>query len=404
MRLRKETKGVLLMSLFIFLPSFIYVTANAPSMAYGVFGVSLIALWTLKFRISRFALNRPFFLFLLGTLFLQLIFLIYNNPSLKEIGSLVFLFLLAISAAALEFFLRQLEPEKILYHLRKLSLLIVMLGSLSLLHKFQFLGYQKFPKAVFPFSEPSHFVISTSAILFFNGFFLKSYGKIILILIIVVQALFYPSAIMLFLGIMMMIFYYVRKPGKFLFFGIIISTIGYLLLTQLGALSYFEDRLNFSEEASNITTLVYLQGWEDAYLALIETNGLGLGFQNMGTLEPGKYGKMIYQILGEYKNREDAGFLAAKIVGEFGLIGVGFILYYLHLMIRSSVTLFRFMKRRDYSSNLTIDIFAHSIIITFFLELFLRGYGYFSPGVFLFFVALFLICNRKIMPNYARPE
>ena len=396
----KEKIGVFLISLFIFLPSFIYVITKATSMAYGIFLACLITLWSLKFRISKNSLNQPFILILSGILLLQMIFLSFNNPSLKEIGSIIFLWILVVSAAAIELFIRRLQPEVLITNLRNLSVLIILLGIFSLFYKFPLLGYEKFSKSIFPFSEPSHYIISTSAILFSLGFFLKSIGKITLILLVIIQAILYPSVIMFSLAIMMMIFYYVRKPGIFIFFALGIGLLVYYLFTHVGEVSYFSDRLNFSEDSSNITTLVYMQGWEDAYKAFIETNGVGLGFQNMGDLEPGKYGKMIFQILGEYKNRKDAGFLAAKVVGELGIVGLAFLIFYLRLFIKSSQALFRFVKNQSYSQDVIIEIFAHSIIVSFFLELFLRGYGYFSPGSLPFLVAFFLVFNQKYQVVY----
>ncbi|MFT8211578.1 MAG: hypothetical protein ACMZI0_15200 [Symbiopectobacterium sp.] len=62
-------------------------------------------------------------------------------------------------------------------------------------------------------------------------------------------------------------------------------------------------------------------------MALFDTYGLGLGFQMAGTNGVGEYGYKIYVLSGMDLNRFDGGFLASKIVSEFGVIGVSPCLY-----------------------------------------------------------------------------
>lgn len=69
------------------------------------------------------------------------------------------------------------------------------------------------------------------------------------------------------------------------------------------AFQYFSSRLNFSADSSNMTTLVFLQGIDDAYRSLMNTSGLGLGFQMAGTDQPGIYGYTIAHISGSFLNR-----------------------------------------------------------------------------------------------------
>lgn len=404
MNFKIKNEGLLLISLFVFLPSFFYVSANASSMAFGIFAVCIVTILSLKIRFFRNAFASKFALILISVLVMQFVMLLFDNPSLKGIASIVFALVMVITAAIMEFYLVKLEGHQIISNFKKLSILIVFLGLASLVFRIQILGYDKFPKSIFPFAEPSHFLISVSAILFFTGFYLNPVWRIILIFSLSLQALLHPSLVMTLLVILMIIFYYLRKPFRFFVLSILMSVIAYLSLKYLGVISYFADRLDFSENSSNLTALIYMQGWEDAFRALMKTDGLGLGFQNMGMMEAGEYGKKIYNILGEYKNRKDAGFLAAKIIGEFGILGVGMIVFYLNQFRRSAMHLFRFMKYKIINSTNeyfeTYEIFAHAVIVTFFIELFARGYGYFSPGVFLLLVANFLLSRKKTNLDY----
>ena len=62
--------------------------------------------------------------------------------------------------------------------------------------------------------------------------------------------------------------------------------------------SYFTERFNFSEDSTSATSLVYMQGVDDAKNSLAMTYGLGLGFQMLGTQEPSIYSLPIAKILG----------------------------------------------------------------------------------------------------------
>jgi len=215
------------------------------------------------------------------------------------------------------------------------------------------------------------------------------------------MAIFYPSLILLLIALVMLLLYFFTSVTRVFLSMVLAGIIGVYLINNTEMLPYFTSRLNFTESDKNLTALVYLQGWQDMYTALYESHGFGLGFQKMGTLPPGEYGETIYQLAGEYKNRADGGFLASKIIGEFGIFGIILIHTYLYKFSNSLIYIIKYIKvqgpnktemMRKYPVSL---IFGHSVIVMFFIEIFGRGYGYFSPGVFLFFVAIFLTSFEK---------
>ena len=58
--------------------------------------------------------------------------------------------------------------------------------------------------------------------------------------------------------------------------------------------SYDVDFENYTPDQSNLSTLVFLWGYERAYKSTINTNGLGLGIQQMGIYgDQGKLKKLI---------------------------------------------------------------------------------------------------------------
>jgi hypothetical protein len=113
-----------------------------------------------------------------------------------------------------------------------------------------------------------------------------------------------------------------------------------------------------------------------------------LGFQLLGTQPRSEQSYIIERLAGIQLNREDGGFLAAKILAEFGILGAIFILYYLKISLEA----FGFLKKQiliiNNRQNLKHQLVA-VIIFAFSVELFVRGAGYFSSGVFLFIFALF---------------
>ena len=138
--------------------------------------------------------------------------------------------------------------------------------------------------------------------------------------------------------------------------------------------SYYLTRVVFWE-SSNLSALVYLQGWTDAWLGLNQNLGLGLGFQRMGTTEPSEISEKIYLMIGEYKNRADGSFLASKVIAEFGLLGVAAIGAYLRGVYKYA--------RNPGFLEVEQNRIAYGLYLAFFIELFVRGYGYFSPGIVL---------------------
>ena len=142
-------------------------------------------------------------------------------------------------------------------------------------------------------------------------------------------------------------------------------------------ISYFTERIDFYEGSNNLSALVYMQGWERLILALKTTYGMGVGLQNLSTVELGYFGTILVEIIGVEKNVNDGSFIAAKLIAEFGIIGVFFVIIYLKLAYDSSIQLIRYERlRRKHiflcDFNAPLFIFSHSVIVTYFFELFIN--------------------------------
>lgn len=385
--------------LFLFIPSFLQVALNISSMALGFsFCILLILLlFKNKLVLSTF-LNLTVMLFSFHFFITMIIFNDHSNE--KNILSflLIILCLYATNIFSLKFI--KIDNDSLLYFLRNICFILLLLVVFSLFYNIQFLGYDKYPKSVFPFSEPGHFALNIGAIFLFVGIYSTLYIRLILFFALLCVAIFLPSLLLLIISFVLLFFYFLTNIKRLIIVGIMFFIFIFILLNNYD-FSYFTDRLNFNSENNNLTALVYLQGWEDTIISFKETYGLGLGFQNMGIQSPGKYAEIIYSITGMYKNRTDGGCLANKVISELGVLGLLLIFLYLYKFLKSIKFIIDFINKNNNCENnhkkilqnkyKAVYVFSHTIIIMFFIELFARGNGYFSTGVFLLILAFFVI-------------
>jgi len=132
-------------------------------------------------------------------------------------------------------------------------------------------------------------------------------------------------------------------------------------------------------EFVSTSTLVWLKGWHLAYLNLMETFGLGIGFQQLGYA--GAYSMISESIrsstIGHVDlNVYDGGSLAAKMISEMGLLALGFLIY--------SLGIFCLYVRQVVQLN----YFWMACFVGGLFELYIRGYGYFTLN----FVAYLAAC------------
>ncbi len=380
-----------------------YVSLHLSSLSVGL-AISLTMIWFTRRDIKLKKLNNnKLIVFAIFFLIHYLLTMFFNQniTLIKYFFSFLFVLFLLISAFVLSDELSKLQDENVIHILKIISSTILFFGILSLVVNVNFLNYSNYGKSIFPFAEPSHYVLAMSGILLATGFYLSSIQKIFLLGIITTFIVLYQSVLMLMFLFLVIFSYYTVNITKSIMTVSILSVLIFIFLNNSEDASYYLDRLNFSNENHNLTSLVYIQGWSDAYNSFFNTGGIGLGFQNMGMQKPNEISELIYTLSGEYKNRKDGGFLMAKIIGEFGFLGLLVIFFYIIQLfksisyLRSFVIYKAFGKSRDIYFPVKL-IFAHSVIFAFCIEMFARGYGYFSPGVFLVIVAFFLIQKNKI--------
>ena len=244
-----------------------------------------------------------------------------------------------------------------------------------------FIGYQPPspldpPRPAFPFTEPSHFAL-TAAPFVIDGCLRQTLWKRIGWLLVWLGIGFINQSLSLMVATS--IAAVVCLPIAYALTGVAIAAIVAAGLD----LQYYADRLDLSENSSNLSSLVYQQGWELLREGFTYSRGWGIGFQQLGFAPLNvPTSDIIYRILSDDTNLRDGSFLAAKLISEFGVFGVALIAAFMVVAVRWALYL-RVMVREPRRAQDANVRFAASMVCAFMTEMFIRDLGYFSGTVVL---------------------
>ena len=245
-------------------------------------------------------------------------------------------------------------------------------------------------KSMILFTEPSHFAFVYLPFLLYKVYSSTKNKKLIHLALALVLTISIEN-LTLFVGICLTVILVFWK-NKRIIVGIVCAGFVAIKLASLANfIAYFIARLQITSDITNLTTLVWLSGWERAYLALINSYGLGVGFQQMGIVgEIGKYMYSMFVILGgKYLNLFDGGSTGAKLIAELGILGIILVIIYIIFFVRITKA---FAGKKIYNN---IELFFMSIYIMFSIQIFIRGIGYFSPSSFMFLVSIYWIAFKR---------
>lgn len=261
---------------------------------------------------------------------------------------------------------------------------------LGFLFSFAYSNGLLYRKMLFFFYEPSHYalVFSPFIIYIFSSEKNLIYTAFIFIILLFLGVLL--KNLVFFIILLIVLFMRFRTAFfRFAIFPIIIfCSLFYIINTDSEFANYFSERLVFNSDSENLSLLVYLSGFERIYLSLIESYGLGFGFQQMGLVGPtGVFQESLDMLNANGLNIEDGSFLASKIIFEFGIFGIVTIFIFIFKLIG-------IINEFDFVDTNRIK-FVYSTYISFFVYLFIRGGGYFMPMVPMFLVSIFFIFRKK---------
>lgn len=376
-----------LWGLWLIAPMFQYFYLTESFFAGTMFIVISFVLIYFILNISKLKIIKKtflmFFILFFSFLILQIIisYSIFSQETnfTRGLSSLFSLFIFIIGAYFFSELISHVGADEFGKALLYLYIAMFCVGFLSFIEPIQ----RAYGYSVFPFTEPSHYGIFLLGPLFYVC---SIYGrfKIYFLITTIIIALIMQSLTTI-VGVTLFIFASYRIQSA------LIVGIGIALAYNYLDLSYYTGRLNFSKQSDNLSTLVFLQGWELMYEGLKKSYGFGIGFQQLGEVNiKTSVGDLIYALQKKDANIRDAGLTAAKLVCETGYFGIIIIIIYLKYFISAFI---KFGKTSFLKQN-KIIIFANCFLLSYFIELFVRGFGYFDGTTFMAFVSVFVLNNN----------
>mgnify|MGYP001294093112 FL=1 len=382
----------------------------AKSLSLGLFSFCLIySFYFVRFLPSLQFLPRSLCVSILLLILYSVIQLVYFKEfavkqlvsmefALKPLVSAPILFFIFITSCLSAVAFSKMNNDALYKAILAVFKILILVAIFNIIFQVNFLNYIHYP-SLFPFTEPSQFAQFFGTIATISFVLQKTLALRILIgSLVFCVALAIPSVTLMVYAFLLFILTIKARLADIILSILLIALTIYTVIS----IPYFTDRLIISQSSDNLSALVYLQGITDVIYSLKSTSYLGLGFQSLGTQPPSEISAIIEEIAGAQLNREDGGFLAAKILSEFGVLGAIFIIYYMRIGFKA----FLFLRKQNSVSNIRRDLKAlvvAAIIFAFSVEIFVRGAGYFSPGVFLFLFSLFYF-KKYMKSSFSSPS
>lgn len=313
----------------------------------------------------------------------------------RGLGSVPMLPICVLGAAAAADLLSRAQPQQLRHVLHRCTQILLALGvwgGLGLPEP-SFGGWNK---PIFPFTEPSHLALTLGPFLIFACITSRPGARLAYIsAALTLTALLQSTTLAAITLVTVLICLRLR-------YALVILALMAPIVASLD-LTYYLTRLDFSEDASNLTSLVYLQGWQLIGESWDASHGLGIGFQQLGVGgSEVPAAQLISAVLGDadgFLNLFDGGFTLAKIVSEFGVFGVILLVAFVPMLVRAIARLHKHAARIQ--SRDAFSLFACAFIAAYVFELLLRGNGYFTPTGLLMLTGLW--AWRRLPRVIARP-
>lgn len=238
------------------------------------------------------------------------------------------------------------------------------------------------PKSTFPFTETSHFALAFGPILLYRCTTAAKRRRDLWLAFAVALAIVVKSGTLLAIALMAAVI------GR----RVLLALLGVAIVSAVGLsveLKYFTSRVDLSDKSSNLSALVYLEGWEMLQDSLERSSGWGVGFEQLGLSGTNvTAAESIRRVTGgEDFNLTDGSFVLSKLGSEFGVAGLLLVLGYCLLALRS----LRLLRAGTGSAN---ENLARCIVVGYAVDMFVRGTGYFTQSTMLFLAAALVLTPR----------
>lgn len=257
------------------------------------------------------------------------------------------------------------------------------------------------------FLEPSHLALSSVPLLIHMVLSNKKHIKLLAMLFSALLLLFSYSSTFLFLLLILMLPVILGILARNPFSHRAIFTVVTLLLLSLvvstqpkfeETLLRFNDTIDLSE-SSNLSSLVYANGWQLLEKNLYNTSGFGLGFNAMGC-NPRPFTRVsqwLFTLNLEDQNYNDGSFMLSKMGSEFGYLGILFLIV---MALISFISLFIYGKRGSSSPDIIYLIWFSTFSFSAFLR---NGGGYFAGPMVLFILSTIILFSQQLSGGKIKP-
>ncbi len=364
---------------YLTIPSFIFVYFGQSSLAAGLlfYAIGLLFLYAFQSRITL----SPLQLFIL-IVAMASIAVHHEGELTRQLLSTV---VMGVIFVATNSYFRHLESrqDRTLRQIVRFTFytlcLIGVVGKVIVFRP----GNYALRSSVFPFPEPSHYALVFAPIACAYMLQFPKRQQAGVAALVLLMGLIYPSVTLIAASVLLLMIS-LRVWAAILTLVVSCTAVGVVgsgALEQLPQYEYFTDRLGRNDESRSLTFLVYTQGWQQAAIALKETNGIGVGFQRFGQESAGAVAVRIEEYFGQEYNRKDGSNLGSKIIGEFGLLGLAVCI---SMVLYAGYSL---LKLRRYEGGRRVryfDLVCMSLSGMFIIEVAFRGMSYFSPILYLY--------------------
>jgi hypothetical protein len=241
----------------------------------------------------------------------------------------------------------------------------------------------RFPKSTFPFTETSHLVLAFSPVYLYMCATARRGRRDLWLLLGFALTLLLKSATLLAVAFVAAVI--CRRLWIVLVAVLLVAAAG--LTVQL---KYFTSRVALSNDSTNVSALVYLEGWEMLDESLVTSHGWGIGFEQLGLRGSNVAAAEAIRSLaqGQDLNLKDGSFVLSKLGSEFGALGLLLVAGYVWLAVRCLSALRSGRGSRN-------EQFARCVVLAFWVDVFVRGTGYFSGSTFLFVAACLALAPTR---------
>lgn len=168
-----------------------------------------------------------------------------------------------------------------------------------------------------------------------------------------------------------------------LLIGLVVITVLSSNISTNPTLTRVSGILNFStEEITSLSSSVWLNGWSQMFDHLVASNGWGVGINRMGCGKLNMAGyltPLISEGRDSVLNATDGSFLFAKVVAEFGFLGLLACIYLSYLAVNSLLELSRHVVPVPNATDMQYySICRAASGLTLLIFLYVRGISYFA--------------------------